>query len=127
MFSKKDELVLYEQGIWTAASSFFLKSEKPIKIPCDTLDSIIQKLKNEQKIVIKMDIEGSEYDALLGASKTLQNCEKIFIEIHQTDEVSKEENLDRIIKKLEENNFDLEIRKKGVGVRVIGIKIKNKF
>ena len=68
-----------------------------------------------------MDIEGSEYDALLGASKTLQNCEKIFIEIHQTDEFSKEENLNRVIKKLEENNFDLEIQKKGV--RVIGIKI----
>ena len=41
-------------------------------------------LKNEQKMVIKMDIEGSEYDALLGASKTLQNCEKIFIAVtHQ--------------------------------------------
>jgi len=37
--------------------------------------------------------------------------------------LTKKENLDRIIKKLEENNFNLEIRKKGV--RVIGI--KNKF
>ena len=124
VFSKKDELVLYEQGVWTAASSIFLKSEKPIKIPCNTLDNILQKLKNEQKMIIKMDIEGSEYDALLGASKTLQNCEKIFIEIHQTDEVSKEENLDRVKEILEQNNFELEIRKKGVGVRVIGTKIK---
>ncbi len=130
VFSKKNELVLYEQGIWTASSSVFVKSEKPIKIPCDTLDSIIQKLKKEQKIVeeqkivIKMDIEASEYDALLGASKTLQNCEKIFIEVHQTDEVSREENYDRVKEILEQNNFDLEIRKKGLGLRVIGTKIK---
>ena len=70
VFSKKDELTLYEQGIWPASSSAFITSEKQIKIKCDTLDKIIQKLENNQKLVIKMDIEGSEYDALLGGIKT---------------------------------------------------------
>ena len=77
VYSKKDELILYDQGIWTAASSAFVKSEKQIRIQCDTLDSIVQKLESNQKFVIKMDIEGSEYDALLGGSKTLENCRKI--------------------------------------------------
>ena len=120
VFSKNDELVLYEQGIWTASSSAFVKSGKPIKIPCDTLDNIIQKLENNQKFVIKIDIEGSEYDALLGSTKTLQNCEKIVIEVHYTDTMTREENLKQVKKILEDSNFSLKIRENGL--RVIGIK-----
>ena len=120
VFSKKDELTLYEQGIWTASSSAFIKSEKQIKIKCDTLDKIIQKLENNQKLVIKMDIEGSEYDALLGGIKTLENCRKIMIEVHYTDELTREENLDQITKILKSNNFSLKIYENGL--RVIGIK-----
>ncbi len=127
VFSKKDELVLYEQGIWTASSSAFVKTEKSTKIPCDTLDNIIQKLENGQKMgngqefVIKMDIEGSEYDALLGATESLKKCRKIFIEVHYTDKLTREENLDRVKRILGQNNFNLEILQKGL--RVIGTKI----
>ncbi len=120
VFSKKDELVLYEQGIWTASSSAFIKSGKQIRIPCDTLDNIIQKLENNQELVIKMDIEGSEYDALLGGVKTLKNCKKIIIEVHYTDSLTREENLDQIKKILKSNNFSLKIRENGL--RLIGTK-----
>ena len=120
VFSKNDELVLYEKDIWTASSSAFIKSGKPIKIPCDTLDNIIQKLENNQKFVIKIDIEGSEYDALLGSTKTLQNCEKIVIEVHYTDTMTREENLKQVKKILEDSNFSLKIQENGL--RVIGIK-----
>ena len=120
VYSKKDELVLYEQGIWTAASSAFVKSEKQIRIQCDTLDSIVQKLESNQKFVIKMDIEGSEYDALLGGSKTLENCRKIMIEVHYTDVLTREENLKQVIKILKNHDFSLEIREKGL--RVIATK-----
>ena len=116
VYSKKDELVLYEQGIWTAASSAFVKSEKQIRIQCDTLDSIVQKLESNQKFVIKMDIEGSEYDALLGGSKTLENCRKIMIEVHYTDVLTREENLKQVIKILKNHDFSLEIREKGLRV-----------
>ena len=120
VYSKKDELVLYEQDIWTAASSAFIKSEKQIRIQCDTLDSIVQKLESNQKFVIKMDIEGSEYDALLGGSKTLENCRKIMIEVHYTDVLTREENLKQVIKILKNHDFSLEIREKGL--RVIATK-----
>jgi len=120
VYSKKDELVLYEQDIWTAASSAFVKSEKQIRIQCDTLDSIVQKLESNQKFVIKMDIEGSEYDALLGGSKTLENCRKIMIEVHYTDVLTREENLKQVIKILKNHDFSLEIREKGL--RVIATK-----
>ncbi len=120
VFSKKDELVLYEQGIWTAASSAFIKSEKHIRIQCETLDNIIQKLENNQKLIIKMDIEGSEYDALLGGIKTLENCKKIMIEVHYTNLLTREENLEQIKKILISNNFNLKIRENGL--RIIGTK-----
>lgn len=120
VFSNSDEISLYEQGVWTASSSVYVKSGKSIKVPCDTLDNIIQKLENNKIFVIKMDIEGSEYDALRGASKTLQNCKKIIIEVHYTDTMTREENLKRVKKILEDNNFNLEIRENGL--RVIGTK-----
>ena len=120
VFSKNDELVLYEKDIWTASSSAFIKSGKSIKISCDTLDNIIQKLENNQKFVIKIDIEGSEYDALLGSTKTLQNCEKIVIEVHYTDTMTREENLKQVKEILEDSNFSLKIQENGL--RVIGIK-----
>ncbi|MGY5146773.1 MAG: FkbM family methyltransferase [Candidatus Nitrosopumilus sp. bin_7KS] len=127
VYSKKDELELYQQGIWTASSSAFVKSENAIKIPCDTLDNIFEQLKNNQKftdeeiLVIKMDIEGSEHDALLGATESLKKCKKIFIEVHYTDKLTREENLEQVKKILEQNNFSLEILQKGL--RVIGTKI----
>jgi len=67
-----------------------------------------------------MDIEGSEYDALRGATKTLLNCEKIVIEVHYTDTMTREENLKQIEKILINNNFSLKIREKGL--RLIGTK-----
>ena len=67
-----------------------------------------------------MDIEGSEYDALLGGSKTLENCRKIMIEVHYTDVLTREENLKQVIKILKNHDFSLEIREKGL--RVIATK-----
>jgi len=113
VFSNSDKITLYQTPIWTTASSAFVKSGKAIEIPCDTLDNIIQKLKSDKIFVIKMDIEGSEYDALIGASKTLQNCKKIIIEVHITDTMNREENMNRIKKILLENNFNLNLRENG--------------
>ncbi len=126
VFSKKNKLKLYQHEIWTASSSIFIKSKNAITISCDTLDNIFEQLKNDQKLdgeenlVIKMDIEGSEYDALLGALKTLKKCRKIFIEVHYTDTMTRDENLIQVKKILKNNNFNLEIR--GNGLRVIGTK-----
>jgi hypothetical protein len=67
-----------------------------------------------------MDIEGSEYDALLGGSKPLENYRKIMIEVHYTDVLTREENLKQVIKILKNHDFSLEIREKGL--RVIATK-----
>ncbi len=119
VFSNNDGILLYEQDIWTAGNSAFVKSAKSIKIPSDTLDNIIQKLENDKKIeknkkmVIKMDIEGSEYYALREASKTLQKCKKIIIEVHITDTITRDEGMSQLKKILINNNFELRLRENG--------------
>ena len=113
VFSNSDEIVLYQQGTWTTSASAFVRSDKSIKVPCDTLDNILQKFENDKIFVIKIDIEGSEYDALRGALKTLQNCKKIIIEVHITDTMTREENMKQIKKILKDNNFNLRLRENG--------------
>ncbi|TLX87462.1 MAG: FkbM family methyltransferase [Thaumarchaeota archaeon] len=52
---------------------------KPIMIRTITIDSL-----KVNPTVIKLDVEGSEYDAIIGAKDTISRCHpKLFVEIHQ--------------------------------------------
>lgn len=44
------------------------------KVECDSIDRICDKNGYERIDIIKMDIEGSEYDALVGAEKVIKKC-----------------------------------------------------
>jgi FkbM family methyltransferase len=53
-----------------------------------SIDSLVAELKLIRLDWIKLDIEGAEVEALLGANWTLRNLRpKLFIEVHETDEI----------------------------------------
>lgn len=83
----KGTIELFSQG--SNAFSPSLRSvngiERTIKVPIDTLDSLLEQGKISAPTVIKIDIEGAEMMALKGMKSILSSKErpnKIFVEIH---------------------------------------------
>ena len=77
----------------------------PIDVNCVDLSRIIKKHKDDYEVVIKMDIEGAEYDVLrhLIREGTAQYINTLFIEWHFSSMSNEtEESSDRIIEKLTE-------------------------
>ena len=79
-------------------------SQSFVEISCDTLDNVLRFM-NKTIFVIKIDIEGEEVNALLGASNTLKNTRKIIVEIHNDDNLQKAEQI------LLSHNFVIEVVK----------------
>ena len=70
---------------------------KQLQINVETLDSAIATYGLTNPDFIKIDIEGMEYQALLGMSKTIKNYSpQLSIEIHGAGEFSKRKNIRRI-------------------------------
>jgi FkbM family methyltransferase len=90
----------------SSASSRLQLSEEPIpscKVPSVTLDNYVTK-GNSAPTVIKFDIEGGEYDAILGASDTIERNNPIIImEIWGGDKGKKYS--DQSVKKLQELGY----------------------
>jgi len=73
------------------------KNFKQLQVNVDTLDGAIATYGLPKPDFIKIDIEGLEYQALLGMPKTVNSYSPQFhIEIHGVDELSKRENIRRI-------------------------------
>jgi len=71
---------------------------------CDSLDNILKYIDNTI-YVIKIDIEGEEVNALLGAKNTLKKTRKIIVETHSND------NLHQVKQILLSYQFSIEIVK----------------
>ena len=83
-------------------------------IDCDSLDNLLKSMDNTI-YVIKIDIEGEEVNALLGAKNTLKKTRKIIVETHSDD------NLYQVKQILLSYQFRIEIFKSGMTF-VIGTK-----
>jgi FkbM family methyltransferase len=81
---------------------------------CDSLDNLLNPMYNSA-YVIKIDIEGEEVNALLGAKNTLKKTRKIIVEIHS------DENLYQVKQILLSYHFSIEIINIGM-IFVIGTK-----
>lgn len=81
-------VIVYEKGVWdkddvlelhqdpsnTAADTLVMKREgftKSVKVPLTTIDKMVAELKLDRVDYIKMDIEGAEVKALIGAKETI--------------------------------------------------------
>jgi FkbM family methyltransferase len=81
-------VIVYPKGAWdkddfltlsvdehnVGSNSLVLDTNRPtsVRVPLTTIDKLVAELKLERVDFIKMDIEGAEKNALLGASQTLQ-------------------------------------------------------
>jgi FkbM family methyltransferase len=82
------------------------------RVESDTLDNI---LAGENVDVMKIDIEGAEIKALEGATRTLGQLRKIFVEVHG-------DNMEKVKGILEESDFETEILGIGNPKHVMGSK-----
>lgn len=56
-----------------------------VKVPVRSLDSVVEELEIDEINLIKMDVEGFEFQVLLGAQKTLKRCRPaIILEYHSS-------------------------------------------
>ena len=96
------KVIIYEKGVWdrddyldlninddnSGADSLVAKGDRSIKVALTTLDKIVKELRLRRVDFVKMDIEGSEQNALKGAAKTLKEFKpKLSVAVyHQKDD-----------------------------------------
>lgn len=64
-----------------------------IDIDITTLDDIVERYNINSIDLLKMDVEGNEYEALIGAEKTLNRTKKLILEFHSDELKNKCESL----------------------------------
>ena len=100
---------LNTKSIYLKFKNFILKNNKKHpkkKINVKTLDSLCSKKKINKIDILKIDVEGHEYDVLLGSKKIIKNVNVILIEI-QKNKMYKNYSQKKIYKFLKKNNFEL--------------------
>jgi hypothetical protein len=74
----------------------------------DSLDHIVLMNHLPKPDFIKIDIEGMEYEALLGMAQVVHECfPSLYIEIHGADEGSKTANIRRIVELLQSWGYSI--------------------
>jgi len=71
-------------GISRTYTCFHLhdKAAKPVRLHCTTLNNLASHFKIQRVGVIKIDVEGSEFEVLLGADQVLRSTNHVLLEFH---------------------------------------------
>ena len=78
-------------------------------VPAVTLDELFRRHAIERCDLLKVDVEGAEYDILYGADEaTLRRIRRIVCEYHPVDAVTPDMHPDRLAEFLESRGFDIE-------------------
>lgn len=85
---------------FSAAENIRNEKYKKIDVNVISLDKFIEKEKIPYPQHLKVDIDGSEYDFLKGATKTLKNAKSMIIELEESNKLFNE-----IMKIITNNNF----------------------
>lgn len=87
-------------------SDILKEKYKTFQVEVYTLDNCIEKKGLPKPDLIKIDIEGMEYNALLGMAETLNKCKPLLhIEIHGSDEKNKIENIQKIVRLIDSHDY----------------------
>ena len=97
------KVIICEKGVWdrddyldlninddnSGADSIVANGDRSIKVALTTLDKIVTELRLQRVDFVKMDIEGSEQNALKGAARTLKEFKpKLSVAVyHQKDDL----------------------------------------
>lgn len=108
--SEKGTQTMYFEDGFSPAASFKSDSflNNSVNVPTETLDSIISKYKLAPNL-IKIDVEGAEYEVLKGSKKTLSITNNLLIEIHNYKLNEFGTSLDEILAFLKEFGFKSKI------------------
>ena len=83
---------------------------KKINVPVKKLDTVLDINELIKPILIKLDVQGFELKALIGAQSVLDNVDYIISEISFLDVYKNQVNADDLIKYLKSKNFDIHKR-----------------
>jgi len=89
-------------------SGIMREKYKTFQVEVDTLDHCIEKKDLPKPDLIKIDIEGMEYNALLGMAETLNKHKPLlYIEIHGSNERNKIENIRKILSFIDSHDYSI--------------------
>jgi len=105
---KKGKLPLYIDENSARAHSLLNKTDNKVIVDCVSLSSIFSDLDIKECDIMKMDIEGAEYDILYNCSKKVLNKIKtILIECHDQSSLNKKYNIEGMKEFLIKNNYEI--------------------
>lgn len=117
VLSDKQEKITFYENDYSGSSSMlkmkqahidaypFTKKVTPVELTADTLDNFFSGKKLEEKILLKMDVQGAEHLVLKGASHLLRKTDVIFTEVSFRPLYDNSLLINEIITMLEKENF----------------------
>jgi FkbM family methyltransferase len=125
LWSRQQKLDLYLSGNSASHSAycgeFYSSTGESVSVDADTLDNILDGLGNRTVNFLKMDIEGSEVEALKGMEKTLKCDMQMAIAAYHPAGDARSDSV--IIPQLERHGFSVDVTEAGIiqaGKREVG-------
>lgn len=110
--NKKMNFYLHDRS--SRAHSIFEKSKNKVVVNSINLSKIFKILKIKNCDILKVDIEGAEYEVLYNSPQTLNKINMIFIECHDYSNTRKDYNKEEMKKFLQNNGFKIADKRNGV-------------